>query len=81
MKKKLLSYLATVYQMWQRGQNENDQRYAIQWMRYQGRYEGAKEVANMLGYRVAIRGGAVCLEKVTPKNGGEEKSNEQKTIM
>jgi hypothetical protein len=26
----------------------------------------------MLGYRVAIRGGAVCLEKVTPKNGGKE---------
>ena len=63
MKKKLLSYLATTYMMWQRGQNQDDRRYALQWMRYQGRFEGAREIANALGYRVSIRGGTVCLER------------------
>lgn len=71
MKKILLSYLATTYMMWQRGQHENDQRYALQWMRYQGRFEGAKEIANALGYRVVIRGNTVCLEtKSVPKTKG-----------
>lgn len=63
MKKKLLSYLATTYMMWQRGQNQDDRRYALQWMRYQGRFEGAREIANALGYRVSIRGGTVYLER------------------
>lgn len=63
MKKKLLAYLATTYTMWQRGQNLDDRRYSLQWLRYQGRFEGAREIANALGYRVTIRDGAVYLER------------------
>ena len=68
MKKKLLKYLAATYTMWQRGQNQDDGRYALQWMRYQGRFEGAREIANVLGYRVNIRDGAVCLERNNNSN-------------
>ena len=63
MKKKLLSYLATTYMMWQRGQNQDDRRYALQWMRYQGRFEGAREIANALGYRVLVSNGTVTLQR------------------
>ena len=65
MKKKLLAYLATTYAMWQRGEKQSDKRYALQWMRYQGRFEGAKEIANALGYRVVIRNGIVFLDPIT----------------
>ena len=64
MKKKLLAYLATTYTMWQRGEKQSDKRYALQWMRYQGRFEGAKEIANALGYRVTIRNGVVFLDPI-----------------
>lgn len=65
MKKRLLAYLATTYTMWQRGEKQSDKRYALQWMRYQGRFEGAKEIANALGYRVVIRNGIVFLDPIT----------------
>lgn len=67
MKKKILSYLAATYTMWQRGQYQDDRRYALQWMRYQGRFEGAKEIANALGYRVSIVNGAVVLRNSTSR--------------
>ena len=65
MKKKLLAYLATTYTMWQRGEKQLDKRYALQWLRYQGRFEGAKEIANALGYRVVIRNEIVFLEPIS----------------
>lgn len=63
MKKKLLAYLATTYTMWQRGYKLKDKRYTLQWLRYQGQFEGAREIANALGYRVVIRDDVVRLER------------------
>lgn len=71
MKKRIHSYLATTFMMWQLGEHQDDPRYALQWMRYQGRFEGAKEIANALGYRVVIRDKIVCLERVKSKKKKE----------